>query len=283
MRINFYNRGQSLIVIGIIIVLVVVGLIGGLHYYLSKQIPEVSEITKKPAEEEAAKPEDEIVQEEDVASSKEEISPKFVCGDSVTFTYKGSSVTYGTVESQGECWMDRNLGASRRATAYNDSWAYGDLFQWGRLDDGHQTRYRGITTTLSSTDVPGHSNFIYGQTSVPYDWRKPQNDNLWQGVSGINNPCPSGWRIPTETEWETERLSWSSNDWNGAFTSPLKLTVGGRRDYHFADYEFVGDIGYYWSSTVSGMYARSLSFTDYLAGMGNRFRAFGFSVRCIKD
>jgi len=40
---NFHNRGQSLI--GIIIVLVVVGLFGGgLYYYLSKQIPEVPEI-----------------------------------------------------------------------------------------------------------------------------------------------------------------------------------------------------------------------------------------------
>ena len=47
MKINFNNQGQSLI--GIIIVLVVVGLIaGGLYYYLSRQIPEVPEITEKP-------------------------------------------------------------------------------------------------------------------------------------------------------------------------------------------------------------------------------------------
>lgn len=206
----------------------------------------------------------------------------YACDDSVTFIYKGSSVTYGIVESQSECWMDRNLGASRKATAYNDSLAYGDLFQWGRLDDGHQTRYSGITTTLSNTDLPGHSNFIYGM-GTPFDWRSPQNDNLWQGVSGTNNPCPSGWRIPTEIEWETERLSWSSNDYNGAFASLLKLTVGGRREHRFALHEFVDVFGYYRSSTVSGMYARTLSFNDNLAYMGNRSRAVGFSVRCIKD
>jgi len=51
------------------------------------------------------------------------------CGDSVTFTYKGDIVTYGTVESQGRCWMDRNLGASRVAITYNDFEAQGDLFQ----------------------------------------------------------------------------------------------------------------------------------------------------------
>jgi len=45
MRINIQNQGQSLI--GIIIVLIIAGLIGGgLYYYLSKQIPEIPEITK---------------------------------------------------------------------------------------------------------------------------------------------------------------------------------------------------------------------------------------------
>lgn len=59
-KINFYNRGQSLI--GIIIVLVVVGLISwGLYYYFSKQIPEVPEIPEKPVEEEIVKPEEEVV------------------------------------------------------------------------------------------------------------------------------------------------------------------------------------------------------------------------------
>ncbi len=40
---------------------------------------------------------------------------------SVTFTYKGNSVTYGTVLSQGKLWLDRNLGATQVATAYNDA------------------------------------------------------------------------------------------------------------------------------------------------------------------
>jgi hypothetical protein len=104
--------------------------------------------------------------------------PYFICGDNVTFTYKGSEVTYGTVEHNGECWMDRNLGASQVATAYNDSLAYGDLFQWGRLDDGHQDRNSQTTSTNSGADDPGHDDFIL-ETDTPYDWRDPQNDNLW--------------------------------------------------------------------------------------------------------
>lgn len=208
------------------------------------------------------------------------------CGGSVTFNYKGSIVTYGTVynPATGRCWMDRNLGASQVATAYNDANAYGDLFQWGRLDDGHQTRTSGTTTTLSSTDVPGHSNFIKAPAS-PYDWRSPQNNNLWQGVSGTNNPCPSGWRIPTDTEWDTERLSWSQQNYYGAYASPLKLTPAGRRDFGDGSFYGVGSVGYYWSSTVlsDANNARLLNFDSSNAYMNGYFRAYGFSVRCLKD
>jgi prepilin-type N-terminal cleavage/methylation domain-containing protein/uncharacterized protein (TIGR02145 family) len=206
----------------------------------------------------------------------------FVCGDTVTFTYKGSSVTYGTVSHNSKCWLDRNLGASQVATAYNNSAAYGDLFQWGRLGDQHQTRTSGTQPGLSSTDIPGHSNFIYGMGS-PYDWRSPQKDTLWQGVSGINNPCPSGWRIPTETEWNTERLSWSSNDYYGAYASPLKLTAGGYRSYSDASLFDVGSNGYYWSSTVGTSNARYLYFDVSNAFMYSGNRAYGFSVRCMQD
>ena len=208
----------------------------------------------------------------------------WVCGDNVTFTYKGSSVTYGTVlnATTGKCWMDRNLGASQVATAYNDSAAYGDLFQWGRLDDGHQTRTSATTSNLSSTDNPGHSNFILAPDS-PYDWRSPQNNNLWQGVTGTNNPCPSGWRIPTDTELDNERASWSSQDYNGAFASPLKLTAGGYRHYSYGSLADVGSYGRYWSSTVSGTYARHLYFYGTGASMLSKYRAYGFSVRCVQD
>jgi hypothetical protein len=125
--------------------------------------------------------------------------------------------------------MDRNLGASRAATSSTDAEAYGDLYQWGRAADGHQKRTSGTTSTLSNSDTPGHGNFILAPNS-PYDWRSPQNNNLWQGVNGTNNPCPAGYRLPTEAELNAERLSWSSNNAAGAFASPLKLPVAGYRD-----------------------------------------------------
>jgi len=188
-----------------------------------------------------------------------------------------------TNPTTGETWMDRNLGASQVATSSTDTAAYGDLYQWGRLTDGHESRTSGTTSTLSSTDVPGHGNFITTNSS-PYDWRSPQNNSLWQSVSGTNNPCPNGFRLPTEAELEAERASWASNDTTGAFGSVLKLTVGGYRSPLNGFIFYDDSNGRYWSSTVDGAYARRLYFDGSSAGTGGTsFRAFGFSVRCIKD
>jgi uncharacterized protein (TIGR02145 family) len=178
--------------------------------------------------------------------------------------------------------MDRNLGASQVATSSTDAAAYGDLYQWGRCSDGHEKRTSGTTTTLSSTDTPGHGNFITTGSS-PHDWRSSKNDNLWQGVSGTNNPCPTGYRLPTDVELDNERLSWSSNDDAGAFDSPLKLVVAGDRFYSDAGLYNVGSNGFYWSSTVSGTNAHKLNFSSGGADVYANYRTYGFSVRCIKE
>ncbi|MCF8331581.1 MAG: fibrobacter succinogenes major paralogous domain-containing protein [Bacteroidales bacterium] len=210
-----------------------------------------------------------------------------VCGDDVTFTYNGSTVTYGTVCSAGECWLDRNLGASQVATATDDSQAYGDLYQWGRAAEGHEDRTSSTTSTNATTAVPNDGNswdgkFIY-EPSGTRDWLSTQDDNLWQGVSGTNNPCPSGYRLPTEAEWETERQSWSSNDAAGAFASPLKLPVAGYRYRSSGSFLYVGSVGYYRSSTVDGIQVYLLHIFSNDAYMRNDYRAHGFSVRCLKD
>jgi hypothetical protein len=178
--------------------------------------------------------------------------------------------------------MDRNLGATQAATSSTDVNAYGDLYQWGRRSDGHQCRYSVNTTTLSSTDQPAHGDFTT-INSGNYDWRSPQNTNLWQGVNGINNPCPSGYRLPTNAELDAERSSWNQNNSAGAFASPLKLPVAGGRANSNGSLGSVGTGGSYWSSTVNGTVSYNLNFTSSNAIMFINYRANGFSVRCLKD
>ncbi len=201
--------------------------------------------------------------------------------NSVFCTSGPTAIVDVTNPTTGKIWMDRNLGATQAATSSTDANSYGDLYQWGRRADGHQCRTSATTATLSSTDQPA-GNFNLAPNS-PYDWRSPQNANLWQGVNGVNNPCPSGYRIPTETEINAERLSWGQNTSAGAFASPLKLPLAGCRDASSGSLNNVGTFGSYWSSTVSGTNSRSLYFYTSNALMNDDYRAFGFTVRCLKD
>lgn len=216
--------------------------------------------------------------------------------DSITFSSSDSTWPPGTVHcsgtptaivdvtnpATGKTWMDRNLGASQAATSSTNAQAYGDLYQWGRFADGHQCRNSGTTSVLSSSDTPGHSNFIVAP-NLPGDWRSPQNNNLWQGVNGINNPCPSGYRLPTDVELDAERQSWSSNNAAGALNSPLKLPVAGDRSFYDGSLGNVGSYGGYRSASVDSTHARTLNFGSNNAVIGIISRANGFSVRCIKD
>lgn len=206
----------------------------------------------------------------------------FDCGTSITFTYRGQDVTYGTVLRGGLCWFDRNLGASGVATSANDTQGFGDLFQWGRSDDGHQDRQSNTTDGPVDTDTPGHGDFITAYHHSNWDWRFPHNDNLWQGVGSINNPCPPGWRIPTESELQAEVQSWSSENIDGGFASPLKWSLTGTRNHEGVAFD-IGKYGLVWSSTVNGPAVRILIYGDNEAGFHNYTRANGVSVRCVRS
>lgn len=196
------------------------------------------------------------------------------CGGTQTYI---SDVTNPTT---GKIWMDRNLGASRVATSSTDATAYGDLYQWGRKPDGHQCRNSTTTSTRSGSAQPNHSDFIIGGDY----WFTPNDNALWQGVSGVNNPCPSGYRLPTDAELDAERLSWATNNAAGAFGSPLKLTVGGYRGcYGAGTINSAGIDGLYWSSiSSSNSFSKELWITGS-STIGSQRKAVGHSVRCIKN
>ncbi len=236
-----------------------------------------------------------------------------ICGNNITFEYpkgSGNNVIYGTVESSitGECWLDRNLGSISYDEGNNNTYEpssnsdynfYGDLFQWGRLDDGHQvinwtdsesgTPNTGTTEDLSTTNVPGHDLFITTDivSGSPFDWITPQNDDLWNEDNGeiLNNPCPEGWRVPTLQEWQAESNSWGNK--HDAFDSDLMLTIAGRRNNLNGSLSDTGTKGYYWSNTVpSGSGANGLMLEEddvNNSETSSYARTFAMSIRCIKQ
>ena len=61
------------------------------------------------------------------------------------------------------------------------------------------------------------------------------------------------------------------------------LPVAGNRNNSNGSLNNVGSNGNYWSSTVDGTRSRSLYFYSSHAGMYSDGRAYGISVRCLKD
>ena len=209
------------------------------------------------------------------------------------------TLTNELLSPSGRTWMDRNLGATQVATSFTDYLAYGSNFQWCRGADGHEkvtwtsstvgTGTNGTISTLSSTTNPGHSSFIL--TSVtPYDWLSaPQvSGSLWWNgsVQGTNNPCPTGFHVPTYAEWNIEVSYMTSTT---TAYSTLKLTSAGYRNCSDGLFYDPGNQGCYWNSTAYNSttypyYAYYMGCYSTSASNGSLMkRAFGFSVRCIKD
>ena len=179
-----------------------------------------------------------------------EFLPAWQCGDPIYNEQDG--ITYPTVfANDNNCWLQSNLGTSIVATAHNDTDAYGWYYQWGRETDGHQFPNSTTTSTPSSQDSPGHAYFIT-DTSEPYDWRSPSNSDLWDGVNGVNNPCPANWRVPNKFEWETLISLEGIVNHTTAASSSLKITTSGYRLQTGSSPFGGGQFASYWTSSSAG-------------------------------
>jgi len=124
--------------------------------------------------------------------------------------------------------MKHNLGANpalsvKDQMAYSgrpyDITVYGGFYQWGRNDIGHTFRCDRRPASDAGYFVAGPlasgataaGRFVTNSTS-PTDWITPQTPTLWGSggeISGngnvpnrtANDPCPAGWRVPTQQEW----------------------------------------------------------------------------------
>jgi len=230
---------------------------------------------------------------------------------------KGSNgdvpVTEKGVVINGVRWATRNLDVGGHFVANPED--YGALFQWGRRADGHESRTSPSYPTndesvesgaVSELDANGQiptTHAAYGkfvkQIDEPYDWRMPQDDNLWGAAKTANDPSPAGWRVPTIEELasladETYVTSeWTSeNGINGyrftdkATGNTLFLPAAGSRNSSNSALSNAGMYGNYWSSSVNGTRAYLLYFYSETVFPGFSFssdRAIGFSLRCVAE
>ena len=210
------------------------------------------------------------------------------------------TLTFSTLELEGVLingvrWATRNVGAHGQFVANPED--FGGYYQWGRKGDGHEQPTSGTTTTLSITDDPEHGNFILNR-HFPCDWRVPKNDALWNAgsetspVKATNDPCPTGWRVPTYTELESlknVRKEWNNlNGVDGCFIGDgepkLFLPAAGYRDNDDGTFNIVGTFGLYWSSSTDGPMAYHLHFYNASPlSIYYEYRASGNSVRCVAE
>ena len=115
--------------------------------------------------------------------------------------------------------LDRNLGATSVWSEGNAS-GYGDLYQWGRRDDGHQRvswatstagdfilKTKEIPSSLKSRTTNDNSPFYKSPSNYDSDWINHSGNSSDLAVWGNNgnnrnNPCPKGFRPATKQEWE---------------------------------------------------------------------------------
>jgi hypothetical protein len=204
----------------------------------------------------------------------------FYCGDPLTITHLSTggvapvdkTVTYGTVTNiPGEiskCWITSNLGADHQATSIDDATEASAGWYW---QFNHKQGYKHDGTSITPNNT----------------WIFNIDENIeWQA---INDPCTlelgSIWRIPTYTELNNLDNIGGWNNWNGPWSSALKMHGAG---YIQSDDVLLynrGSGGYYWVSTqINATLAWDLYFNSGASEMGNNIgKAYGFSLRCVRD
>jgi uncharacterized protein (TIGR02145 family) len=157
-------------------------------------------------------------------------------------------------------------------------------------------------TSLANGQSESNLNIFYTNSPSPGDWLSSQDDALWNSGDSTSpkkstyDPCPTGWRVPTNSELsrlQSNKSSWTTNDSQEGFwfsgNTPYSesapcvfLPATGYRDTD-GSATSRGDSGYYWSSKTNNTYAQHLNFYSGGGGLGSWGRAKGCAVRCVRE
>ena len=182
----------------------------------------------------------------------------------------------------------------------------GGYIQWGRR--GPNTSGNSLVDWQTAANT---ANFAAAPTSgnandaVISGWNTTAAaDNSWRSTGGAktaNDPCPSGYRVPTSTEWagvnsnntasRTGTFSGGATNYGAALhygpntsTKILTLPAAGFRSNANGTLYSRGLIGYYWSNTENVTNALRLGFdSSNIISTGISTRTYGYSLRCIEE
>lgn len=228
------------------------------------------------------------------------------CGDLVS--YQGYD--YATVLIGDQCWFAENL----RSESYEN----GDAIPAGLSDGEWAYTTLGAVTLYgeaSSVDVCVHNSPDGDACDEAWSLNEYGRLYNWFAVDDARGLCPSGWHVPTDSEWMTMEMSlgmseaeanntgyrgtdqgkqmktnygWH-NDGNGTNSSGFSGLPGGRR-YDWEGFYYAGDYGRWWSSSLhdggpvaNSFWFRSLSSSSDEVGRNFNHGSWGFSVRCLQD
>jgi uncharacterized protein (TIGR02145 family) len=211
----------------------------------------------------------------------------------------GANVAPG-VWKEFDCYNLAAIGKTTNDDPFTPSWRLiGGYWQWGRKGPDASQWYDTNTPHFAQGPTgPGDSEANAGEIS---GWSSSNAPNgAWSDTTKTaNDPCPSGFRVPTRAQWDGVRNNntqstvgtWSSGatDYDSArsFGDKLLLPAAGNRgDKRGGALSDRGDCGFYWSSSdfsSGGALYLFVGSGQAEAGTYGYSRSLGFSIRCISE